>query len=59
MVASVHTPPYERPEPNLTPEQKQLIARLSSAEFKESLHKSVGRYSEQVHDLVVKTLKLY
>lgn len=56
MVASVHTPPYERPAPNLTPEQ--LIARRT-LEFKESLHKSVGRYSEQVHDLVVKTLKLY
>lgn len=49
MVASVHTPPYERPAPNLTPEQKQLIARRT-LEFKESLHKSVGRYSEQVHD---------
>lgn len=58
MVASVYTPPYERPAPNLTPEQKQLIARRT-LEFKESLHKSVGRYSEQVHDLVVKTLKLY
>ena len=47
------TPPYA----NLTPEQKQLIAK-QTLEFKETLYKSVGRYSEQVHDLVVKTLKL-
>lgn len=58
MVASVHTPPYPRPYPNLTAEQKQLIAKRT-LEFKESLTKSVGRYSEQVHDLVIKTLKLY
>lgn len=52
------TPPYERPAPNLTPEQKQMIAKRT-LEFKETLYKSTGRYSEQVHDLVVKTLKLY
>lgn len=52
------TPPYARPFPNLTPEQKHLIAKRT-LEFREELRKSIGRYSESVHDLVLKTLKLY
>lgn len=58
MVQSLHTPPYPRPHPNLTPEQKFLIAKLT-LEFKEEIRKNVGRYSESIHALVLKSLALY